>query len=42
MAGVSESLTAIAADITSVLSAIRSNTGETVGAIRRLSPSVTQ
>lgn len=42
MAGVSESLTSIAADITSVLSAIRSNTGETVGAIRRLTPSVTQ
>jgi DNA-binding ferritin-like protein (Dps family) len=42
MAGVSESLSGIAADITSVLNAIRSNTGDTASAVRRLSPSVTQ
>ena len=42
MAGVSESLAAIAGDITSVLNAIRSNTGDTASAVRRLSPSVTQ
>ena len=37
-----ENLTGIAAEIAAALQAIRNNTGDTVGAIRRLAPSVTQ